>query len=100
MATKGERQALLFLAAVAILGAGARACRARQVIPATGDLDRQIGAVESSAPRGRKGGRGLSVRKNARPSTAPEKTDSAATPVIAPPPSVPQPQTPARIDLD
>jgi competence protein ComEA len=46
MATKGERQALLFLAAAALLGAGTRACRARNTpVPMT-DLDRQIAAVE------------------------------------------------------
>src|SRR5205809_5634451 len=101
MATKGERQALLFLAAVALLGAGARVYRGHHSAAPTDDLDRQIGAVESSAPRGRKGGRGVSPRKHARTSTVPERTDSAAIPVTAPSPSfVPQPQTPARIDLD
>ena len=48
MATKGERQALLFLAAVAILGAGTRACRARTGVEDTSDLDRQIEAVADS----------------------------------------------------
>ncbi len=46
MATKGERQALLFLAAVTLLGAGTRWFRARQAMVERGGLDRQIAAVE------------------------------------------------------
>jgi len=49
MPTNGERQALVFLTAVALLGAGARACRERQENPPTKELDRQIAAVESRA---------------------------------------------------
>jgi competence protein ComEA len=61
MPTKGERQALFFLAAVALLGAGTRACNARHEVVPTVDLDRQIGAVETST-RGRKAARGSSAR--------------------------------------
>lgn len=46
MATKGERQALLFLAAVALLGAGTRWFRARPAKVERDGLDRQIAAVE------------------------------------------------------
>ena len=51
MATQGERRALLFLAAVALLGAGTRACRARRVSVDTGAVDRQIALVDGSAGR-------------------------------------------------
>lgn len=61
MPTKGERQALVFLAAVALLGAGTRACNARHEVVPTVDLDRQIGAVETST-HGRKTGRGTSAK--------------------------------------
>jgi competence ComEA-like helix-hairpin-helix protein len=55
MATKGERQALLFLAAVALVGAGSRVWRARDAPAPTADLDRQIAAVESPTPRAKHG---------------------------------------------
>ena len=50
MATKGERQALIFLAAVAMLGAGTRVYRARHVTVDPAGLDRQIAAVDSVKP--------------------------------------------------
>ena len=52
MATQGERRALFFLAAVALLGAATRACRSRHgaVVDTTG-LARQIDAVDSTATR-------------------------------------------------
>jgi competence protein ComEA len=59
MATQGERRALFFLAAVAILGAGARACRARRVSVDTTGLANQIEAVDSIKSRPRTAGRGL-----------------------------------------
>jgi DNA uptake protein ComE-like DNA-binding protein len=51
MATKGERQALLFLAAVAMLGAGTRAWRARHPAVDTGAIDAQLRAVDSGRGR-------------------------------------------------
>jgi competence ComEA-like helix-hairpin-helix protein len=53
MATKGERQALLFLAAVALLGAGSRVWRSREAPAPSVDLDRQIAAVESPRSQGK-----------------------------------------------
>jgi competence protein ComEA len=47
MATKGERRALWFLAAVALLGAGTRAWRARHIDVSNPGLDDQIQAVDS-----------------------------------------------------
>lgn len=66
MATKGERHALLFLTAVVLLGAGTRVYRVRHTAVPSADLDRQIGAVESSAGRVRTGGRGPSSRGRGR----------------------------------
>ena len=76
MATRGERQALLFLAAIVLLGAGTRACRAHSVAaPSTELLDRQISAVETpGAPRV---GRGR-VRTAARPSSKKSNPGSGA----------------------
>jgi hypothetical protein len=83
MATKGERQALLFLAAVALLGAGTRLARARRSpVPSEG-LERQIAAVERRTDHPVPG---KSRRGRARAAIA-ESTDAAATP-------------PARVDLD
>jgi competence protein ComEA len=48
MATQGERRALIFLAAVALLGAGSRAWRARHVQVPNEALDRQLNAVDSA----------------------------------------------------
>lgn len=53
MATQGERRALIFLAAVALLGAGSRAWRARHVHVPNEALDQQLNAVDSAtASRG------------------------------------------------
>jgi competence ComEA-like helix-hairpin-helix protein len=46
MATQGERRALIFLAAVALLGAGTRAWRGRSVAVDTTALERQIEQVD------------------------------------------------------
>jgi competence protein ComEA len=100
MATKGERRALLFLAVVALLGAGTRAYRARRDAVPTGDLDRQIGAVETSATRGRKGGRGSSLRKRGRPSKPDRRSGSGE---FAPAARLAEPypaRSTSRIDLD
>jgi competence protein ComEA len=51
MATQGERRALFFLAAVALLGAGTRAWRGRHVAVDTTGLTRQIEAIDSVKPR-------------------------------------------------
>jgi DNA uptake protein ComE-like DNA-binding protein len=69
VATKGERQALYFLAGVALLGAGARACRAHSVAAPSADLDRQIAAVESPAPHA-KAARGKRQTRSARTDSA------------------------------
>jgi competence protein ComEA len=79
MATQGERRALFFLAAVALLGAGSRAYRSRHVAADTTGLARQIDAVDSSAGRAP----GRTSRKpavrNARPAAGPKvDLDSAA----------------------
>jgi competence protein ComEA len=47
MATQGERRALFFLAAVAVLGAGTRACRSRRPPTPGPAIDDQIAAVDS-----------------------------------------------------
>lgn len=65
MTTKAERHALAFLAGVALLGAATRVYRARNAIVPTGDLDRQIAAVETTAA-GRRG-RGASPQRGAAP---------------------------------
>lgn len=70
MATKGERQALLFLAAVALLGAGTRWYRARHVTVESGGLDRQIEAVEQS-------------RAGQAPRRTPKNKRVAPSPVVA-----------------
>ena len=51
MATQGERRALFFLAAVALLGAGSRAWRGRSVSVDTTGLSAQINAIDSVRPR-------------------------------------------------
>jgi competence ComEA-like helix-hairpin-helix protein len=53
MATQGERRALFFLAAVALLGAGSRAWRGRSVAIDTTALTSQIEAIDSVGLRGR-----------------------------------------------
>jgi competence protein ComEA len=83
MATKGERQALLFLAAVALLGAGTRLVRARRSPGPTEGLERQIAAVERRTDRSLPG-----KSRRGRPRVAsPESTEVAAAP-------------PERVDLD
>ena len=64
MATKGERQALLFLAAVALLGAGTRVYRARTVAVESAGLEQQLAAVDSAAerPTPRRSGRSRAKR--------------------------------------
>lgn len=51
MATQGERRALIFLAAVALLGAATRAVRARRPVVPPAPIDGQIAAVDSLADR-------------------------------------------------
>jgi competence protein ComEA len=51
MATQGERRALMFLAVVALLGAGTRAIRARRSPTTDSGIDQQIAAVDSAGPR-------------------------------------------------
>jgi DNA uptake protein ComE-like DNA-binding protein len=98
MATKGERQALLFLAAVALLGAGTRACRARAAPVPAGDLDRQIAAVEVPRARQGNGKRGARPARH-RDSSRQDDTSSAAAgdPHAAVAPSS---QSVQRLDLD
>jgi competence protein ComEA len=57
MATQGERRALLFLAAVAVLGAGARACRARPAPVDVTAVASQLAAVDSAQSHGRSAAR-------------------------------------------
>jgi hypothetical protein len=100
MATRGERQALLFLGAVAVLGAGTQAYHAHHAPVPTAALDRQIAAVETSASRGRSGGRVSSARKRGRGRSPVSPRDSGK---IFSAPRLPAPYpagaTP-RIDLD
>src|SRR5213082_1278366 len=74
MATRGERQALLFLAAVALLGAGSRIWRSREVAPPTGDLDGQIAAVESPLAHGKRGRAKPRFAAKSRDSVGPDST--------------------------
>jgi len=57
MATQGERRALMFLAAVALLGAGTRAVRSRRVSVDTTALSKQIEAVSGNRAQGTGNGR-------------------------------------------
>src|SRR4051812_47544202 len=68
MATQGERRALYFLAAVALLGAGTRAWRGRHVAVDTTGLGRQIDAVDGlERVRPSEGRRvGTSTKKSAK----------------------------------
>jgi competence protein ComEA len=89
MATQGERRALMFLAGVALLGAGTRAWRAqRPPVPST-QLDQQIEAVDSVRINGsKKKGRARKPPKAAsKPDTAAARHDLALVPTV-------------RIDLD
>jgi competence protein ComEA len=53
MATQGERRALIFLASVALLGAGTRAWRGRHVAVDASELSQQIQAVDDRKPEPR-----------------------------------------------
>jgi competence protein ComEA len=79
MPTKGERQALLFLAAVELLRASTRACHARHKAVQTAHIDRQIGAVETST-RGRKAGRRSAAPKHGVASKPDSVGDSSGRP--------------------
>jgi competence ComEA-like helix-hairpin-helix protein len=81
MATQGERRALYFLAAVALLGAGTRACRARRPAAANAVIDEQIAAVDSL------GARGPVQRRRVRSTATRNPTPRNPTPV-------------SRVDLD
>src|SRR4051812_21096591 len=91
MATRGERQALLFLAAVAVLGALTRAWTSRGPERPNGSLDAQIAAVENA--------HGKSARKQARSgrgSRVKAKSDSVSRPE-----EIPMQIPPAgKLDLD
>ena len=65
MATQGERKALGFLAAVALLGAGTRACRARRPPVPGAAVEAQIAAVDSAKSLPRR----LKSREPANPPT-------------------------------
>lgn len=95
MGTKGERQALLFLAAVALLGGATRAYHARHTTLPTDDLDRQIGVVETAA-HGRRPGR-PSVRKRGRGLPS-DSIDSGRSAALESTPSTNSPSL--RLDLD
>jgi competence ComEA-like helix-hairpin-helix protein len=69
MATQGERRALFFLAAVALLGAGTRAWRGRSVAVETTGLSRQIQAVDSAGPRARRSKGRKTATRNPQPAT-------------------------------
>jgi competence protein ComEA len=99
MPTKGERKALLFLAAVVLLGAGTRACNARREVVPTVDLDRQIGAVETST-RGRKAGRGSSPRTRANASKPDSSTDTSGLHPAARSAKPHRASPASRVDLD
>ena len=104
--TPAERKALLFLAAVALLGAGTRALTARaehaRAAPTPADsaaLDAQLAAVDSARearetrPTNRR-----PKRRRARPDSA---APAPAPSPVRPPPSRTRPSTPsAPIDLD
>jgi competence ComEA-like helix-hairpin-helix protein len=63
MATQGERRALFFLAALAVLGAGTRLWRSKRPLVNDSTLDAQIAAVDSApSKRGR-------IRRSAGPPT-------------------------------
>ena len=89
MATPGERRALLFLVAVAVLGAGTRAVRAKRAPVTNEALDGQITAVDRAAgsPRGRGGRSGRRA-----------KSADSVDPPIRPAESPPQSTDP--VDLD
>ncbi len=67
MATPGERRALMFLVAVALLGAGTRAVRSKRAPVPNAALDEQIIAVDSAKARPRSTGRGRQKQPPANP---------------------------------
>jgi competence protein ComEA len=78
MATKGERQALLFLTAVALLGAGTRLYRSRRVGGDMSGVESQLGAVDRArTERPAKKSRRASSRASAAPAidSAPRQVD-------------------------
>lgn len=62
MATQGERRALFFLAAVALLGAGTRAWRGRRGGVDTSGVTHQLEAIDSAGSRG-------AIRRSRKPVT-------------------------------
>ena len=76
MATQGERRALFFLAAVALLGAGTRAWRGRSVAVDTTALTQQIAAVDGSA--GRQAGKPRRTKAANPPARQPVDLDTAS----------------------
>lgn len=90
MPTPGERKAMLFLGAVALLGAGAQAEKARRPSATVGrqpQLDAQIAAVDSARQAERKGSDQRGRRSRTRSTGAPQ-----ASPVI--PEDVARPMSP------
>jgi len=81
--TKGERQALLFLAAVALLGAGTRCYRARRPTPDPAGVDHQLAALDSA-------GRFTREKKSKRKKQPTPPRDTASAPLI----------TSGKVDLD
>jgi competence ComEA-like helix-hairpin-helix protein len=88
MATQGERRALMFLVAVALLGAGTRACRAKRAPVANGELAGQIDAVDSARILGSADRR---IGRSSKPRRA-RSSEASGDPPIRP--------SASRIDLD
>jgi competence protein ComEA len=80
MATRGERQALLFLTAVALLGAGTRLYRARRVGGDVSGVEAQLGAVDRA--------------RTERPAKKPRRSSARAAA------AAPVDSAPRQIDLD
>ena len=80
MATKGERRALLFLAAVALLGAGTRVIRSRHDAGDSSSLDRQLEAVEATRSTTRT--RSRPTRKTRERTSSDSQALSVATPPV------------------
>ena len=92
MATKGERRALLFLAAVALLGAGTRVIRSRHGAVDSSSLDRQLDAVEATRSPSRT--RSPPTRKTRERTSSDSQPPSSATP-----PATPVPVGPLDLDV-
>lgn len=93
MATPAERRALVFAAAICVLGVGARLVRDRDMRPPTDEaavraLDAQIARVDSARKAGRAGGRSSSrpARGRGRAASAassqPQSSSPAAKPIL------------------